>query len=63
VGKHVTITINGVTTIDDDFPDIPDEGVLAFNVMRFPEAIHWQTVTVKDMQIRELPLSQAPVRK
>jgi hypothetical protein len=54
VGKHVTITVNGVTTIDDDYPDIPDEGVIAFHVLRFPEPGLWQSVNFADIQIREL---------
>jgi hypothetical protein len=32
VGKHVTITINGLTTIDDDFEKLPDEGIIAFQL-------------------------------
>jgi len=58
VGKHVTITVNGVTTIDGDYPDIPDEGLIAFHVLQFPEAIHWQKAEYEDIQIRELPAAQ-----
>jgi hypothetical protein len=29
VGKRVTIKINGTTTVDDHFPEIPDEGLIA----------------------------------
>jgi uncharacterized protein (TIGR03067 family) len=59
VGKHVTIRINGVTTIDDDFADIPDAGILAFHLVGFPEPHHWQRVTFKDIQVRELPTPAA----
>ncbi|HYV38957.1 MAG TPA: DUF1080 domain-containing protein [Gemmataceae bacterium] len=32
VGKHVTIKLNGLTTVDADFPDMPDEGIIALQV-------------------------------
>lgn len=32
VGKHVTISINGMTAVDDDFPVMPDTGVFAFQL-------------------------------
>jgi hypothetical protein len=32
VGKRVTIAINGVTMIDDEFPTVPDEGIIAFQL-------------------------------
>jgi hypothetical protein len=32
VGKHVTIKLNGETTVDDDFPKMPDEGIIAFQL-------------------------------
>jgi hypothetical protein len=32
VGKHVTIRVNGVTTVDGDFPSLPDEGVIAWQL-------------------------------
>jgi hypothetical protein len=32
VGKHVTITVNGVTAVDDDFPVMPETGVFAFQL-------------------------------
>jgi serine/threonine protein kinase/WD40 repeat protein len=54
VGKHVTITVWGVTTIDDDFPEIPDEGILAFNLMQVAETEREQTVIFKNVMIREL---------
>jgi hypothetical protein len=31
-GKHVTIKINGLTTVDDDFPAMPGEGIIAFQL-------------------------------
>ena len=32
VGKHVTIKLNGMTTVDQDFPEMEDEGIIAFQV-------------------------------
>jgi hypothetical protein len=32
VGKHVTIKLNGKTTVDDDFPKMPDEGIIAWQI-------------------------------
>jgi hypothetical protein len=32
VGKHVTIKLNGETTVDDDFPKAPDTGIIAFQL-------------------------------
>jgi Domain of Unknown Function (DUF1080) len=32
VDKHVTIKLNGKTTVDQDFPKMPDEGIIAFQI-------------------------------
>jgi putative heme-binding domain-containing protein len=32
VGKHVTIKLNGQTTVDADFPELPDEGIIAWQL-------------------------------
>jgi hypothetical protein len=32
VGKHVTIKINGQTTVDGDFPKMPESGIIAFQL-------------------------------
>jgi hypothetical protein len=32
VGKHVTIKLNGETTVDDDIPNLPDEGIIALQL-------------------------------
>jgi len=32
VGKRVTIKLNGATTVDADFPVIPDEGIIAWQL-------------------------------
>jgi hypothetical protein len=50
VGKHVTIKINGETTVDGDFPTLPDKGVIAWQLHggRPMEA------TFKDIQFMEI---------
>ena len=50
VGKRVTITVNGVTTVDEEFANIPDEGIVAFQLLK-GEQTH---VTFKDFRFREL---------
>src|SRR5262249_3503444 len=32
VGKHVTIKLNGAVTVDGDFPKMPDDGIIAFQL-------------------------------
>lgn len=32
VGKHVTITLNGETTVDQDFANLPDDGIIAWQL-------------------------------
>lgn len=51
VGKHVTITINGTTMVDDDFPKMPDEGIIAWQLHAgFPT----MEVTFKDIKFKDL---------
>ena len=51
VGKHVTITVNDVTTVDDDFEKMPAEGIIAFqlHVTKTP-----MEVTFKNIEFKEL---------
>jgi formylglycine-generating enzyme required for sulfatase activity len=51
VGKHVEISVNGVTAVYDDFPSLPDEGVIAFQLhgKRSPKE-----VTFKDIEFVDL---------
>ena len=51
VGKHVTITVNDVTTVDDDFAKMPAEGIIAFqlHVTKTP-----MDVTFKNIEFKEL---------
>ncbi len=50
VGKHVTIKINGLTTVDDDFPRIPAEGIIAFQLHAGPP----MEVTFRNIQFTDL---------
>jgi hypothetical protein len=51
VGKHVTIKINGETTVDDDFPKMPDEGIIAFQLHSGYKSME---VTFKDIEFKDL---------
>ncbi|HXG11432.1 MAG TPA: DUF1080 domain-containing protein [Gemmataceae bacterium] len=50
VGKHVTIKLNGETTVDADFPKMPDEGIIAFQLHAGPP----MEVTFRNLQFKEL---------
>jgi WD40 repeat protein len=51
VGNHVTIKLNGATTVDDDFPAMPAEGIIGFQLhAKFPG----QEVTFKDIRFAEI---------
>lgn len=49
IGKHVTITLNGVVTVDGDFPTMPDQGVLAWQIHSGPP----MDVVFRNIRIRE----------
>jgi hypothetical protein len=51
VGKHVTLAINGTTTIDAKFPALPDEGVIAFQLHGGYKDME---VTFKDVEFKEI---------
>ncbi len=51
VGKHVTIKVNGETMVDDDFPKMPDEGIIAFQLHSGFGAME---VTFKDIHFTDL---------
>jgi hypothetical protein len=56
-GNHVTVTVNGETTVDEDFPDdkgkhpAPAEGVIAFQVHAgYPKMrVEFKDITFKDL--------------
>ena len=51
VGKHVTIKINGETMVDDDFPKMPDEGIIAWQLHAGFKSME---VTFKDIEFKDL---------
>jgi len=50
VGKHATIKLNGATTVDDDFPKMPDEGIIAWQLHQGAP----MEVTFRHIQFKEL---------
>jgi len=50
VGKHVTIKVNGETTVDEDFPKMPEDGVIAWQL----HAGGPMEVTFKDIRFKDL---------
>ncbi len=50
VGKHVTITVNGVVTVDEEFPNIPEKGIIAFQLHGGGP----MEVTFKDIKFKEI---------
>jgi|SRR5215831_7548240 len=50
VGKHVTIKLNGETTVDDDFPKMFEEGIIAWQL----HGGHVMEVTFKDIKFKDL---------
>jgi hypothetical protein len=51
VGKHVTIKLNGVVTVDADFPKLPDEGIIALQLHAGPP----MEVTFRNIHFKVLP--------
>jgi putative heme-binding domain-containing protein len=51
VGKHVTIKLNGETTVDADFPELPDEGIIAWQLHA---GFKDMEVTFRNIQFKDL---------
>lgn len=51
VGKHVTIKLNGETTVDDDFPKMPDDGIIAWQLH---SGFKTMEVTFKNIKFKDL---------
>lgn len=51
VGKHVTIRLNGETTVDDDFAKLPDSGIIAWQLHsnRQPMEVIFKDIKFKDL--------------
>jgi WD40 repeat protein len=50
VGKHITIKLNGETTVDGDFPKIPDSGIIAWQLHAGPA----MEVSFRNIQFTEI---------
>jgi hypothetical protein len=51
VGKHVTIRLNGATTVDADFPNLPADGIIAWQLHGNMGAME---VTFRNIQFKDL---------
>jgi len=51
VGKHVTIKLNGETTVDGDFPKMADEGIIAWQLH---SGFKKMEVTFKNIKFKDL---------
>ena len=50
VGKHVTIKLNGETTVDQDFSNLPDTGIIAWQLHQGqPMEVVFKDVHFKDL--------------
>jgi hypothetical protein len=50
VGKHVTIKVNGVTAVDEEFAKMPEKGIIAFQL----HGGVGMEVTYKDIKFKDL---------
>ena len=49
-GKHVTIKLNGETTVDEDFEKLPDEGIIAWQLHTGqPMEVVFRNIEFKDL--------------
>jgi hypothetical protein len=54
VGKHVTININGVTSVDDDFEKMPEEGIIAWQLHGGgPMEVIFKEIKFKDLSAKK----------
>jgi hypothetical protein len=47
VGKHVTIKLNGEVTVDDDFPWMAKDGIIAWQVHINPTEVTFRNIQIK----------------
>jgi hypothetical protein len=51
VGKHLTITLNGLATVDQEFEKMPAEGIIAWQIHG---GLGYMEVTFKNIEFKEL---------
>ncbi len=56
VGKHITVTVNGTTIVDDTFPEIDTAGIIAFQLHGTAKV---EELTIKDAVIKDLSAKAA----
>jgi hypothetical protein len=49
IGKRVTITVNGFVTVDEEFPDLPAAGVIAWQIHRGAMQVVFRDIWLKDL--------------
>jgi hypothetical protein len=49
VGPRVTITVNGFVTVDEDFPDLPADGFIAWQIHRGAMQVVFRDVWLKNL--------------
>jgi hypothetical protein len=51
VGKHVTIKVNDVIAVDGDFPSLPDDGIIAWQIhgSRTPKELTFRNIVFTDL--------------
>ena len=53
VGKKITIKLNGETTVDEEFPKAPDEGIIAFQIHGGgPMEVIFKNIVFKDLSAK-----------
>jgi hypothetical protein len=54
VGKHVTIKVNGVTTVDEEFAKMPEEGIIAWQLHGGgPMEVIFKEIKFKDLSAKK----------
>jgi hypothetical protein len=61
VGNHVTIKLNGEITVDDDFPWMAKEGIIAWQIHVNPTEVTFRNVQIRDLSAE--PLLRAVEKK
>lgn len=61
VGKRVTIRINGETTVDEEFDEVPEEGIIGWQLHGTkPMAVTFRNITFEELS---LPMALRPKRR
>jgi len=64
IGNHVTIKLNGQTTVDDDFPKMPKEGIIAFQLHAGgPMEVTFRKIRFKELQVAKKTPEKLPTPK